>query len=79
MCPKDLRSSFIGFLKSEEHGDATLKAAAAAMRHSSQTQVRTRNLRQLSALRSRRAFDSRMVRLLHRTIRIAMIVLLPLR
>jgi hypothetical protein len=79
MCPKDLRSSFIGFLKSEEHGDATLKAAAAAMRHSSQTQVRTRNLRQLLALRSRRAFDSRMVRLLHRTIRIAMIVLLPLR
>ena len=38
MSPKDLRSSFIGFLKSGAHSDETLKAAAAAMRHSSKTQ-----------------------------------------
>ena len=38
MCPKDLRSSFVGFLKSGVHSDETLRAAAAAMRHSSATQ-----------------------------------------
>lgn len=39
LAPKDLRSSFVTFLKSGEHDDATLKAAAAAMRHSSKTQA----------------------------------------
>ena len=38
MAPKDLRASFITFLKSDNHGDDTLKAAAIAMRHSSKTQ-----------------------------------------
>ena len=38
LAPKDLRASFITFLKSEEHDDETLKAAAIAMRHSSKTQ-----------------------------------------
>ena len=38
LAPKDLRSSFVGFLRSAEHSDATLRSAAAAMRHSSQTQ-----------------------------------------
>ena len=38
MCPKDLRSAFVGFLKSGEHSDETLRAAAVAMRHSSATQ-----------------------------------------
>ena len=34
LAPKDLRSSYITWLRSEENGDATLKAAALAMRHS---------------------------------------------
>ena len=38
LAPKDLRSAFVGFLQAGAHTDATLKAAAAAMRHSSQTQ-----------------------------------------
>jgi hypothetical protein len=38
LSPKDLRSSFVTFLKSGEHSDATLRAAAHAMRHSSKTQ-----------------------------------------
>ena len=38
LAPKDLRSAFVGFLQAGAHSDATLKAAAAAMRHSSQTQ-----------------------------------------
>ena len=38
LAPKDLRSSFVGFLRSGEHSDATLRSAAAAMRHSTQTQ-----------------------------------------
>ena len=38
LAPKDLRSSFVGFLRSGDHSDATLRSAAAAMRHSSQTQ-----------------------------------------
>ena len=39
LAPKELRASFITFLKSGEHSDATLKAAAKAMRHSSKTQA----------------------------------------
>ena len=38
LAPKDLRSSFVGFLQAGAHSDETLKAAAVAMRHSSQTQ-----------------------------------------
>ena len=37
LCPKDTRSSFITFLRSGEHDDQTVKAAAVAMRHSSKT------------------------------------------
>ena len=39
MCPKDARSSFITFLRSGEHGDDAVQAAAVAMRHSSKTQA----------------------------------------
>ena len=39
LAPKDLRSSFVGFLKSGAHDDTVLKAAAAAMKHSSKTQA----------------------------------------
>lgn len=39
LAPKELRSSFVTFLKSGEHSDSTLKAAATAMRHSSKTQA----------------------------------------
>ena len=39
LAPKDLRASFVTFLKSHHHGDATLRAAALAMRHSSKTQA----------------------------------------
>ena len=39
LAPKDLRASFITFLKSEDHDDETLKAAALAMKHSSKTQA----------------------------------------
>jgi hypothetical protein len=38
LAPKDLRASFITFLRSSDHSDATLRAAAYAMRHSSRTQ-----------------------------------------
>ena len=38
-CPKDARSSFITFLRSGEHGDDAVQAAAVAMRHSSKTQA----------------------------------------
>ena len=38
-CPKDARSSFITFLRSGEHDDEAVKAAAVAMRHSSKTQA----------------------------------------
>ena len=34
LAPKDLRSSFVTFLMSEQNTDATLKSAAFAMRHS---------------------------------------------
>ena len=37
--PKDLRASFVTWLKTGDHGDHVLKAAAAAMRHSSSTQA----------------------------------------
>ena len=37
LCPKDARSSFITFLRSGEHDDETVKAAAVAMRHSSRS------------------------------------------
>ena len=36
--PKDLRASFVTFLRSNNHSDDTLRAAAHAMRHSSRTQ-----------------------------------------
>jgi hypothetical protein len=39
LCPKDTRSSFITFLRSGEHDDEALKAAAVAMRHSSKMQA----------------------------------------
>ena len=39
MAPKDARSSFITFLRSGEHDDEAVKAAAVAMRHSSKTQA----------------------------------------
>ena len=35
LSPKDCRSSFVSWLRSGEHGDAALKAAAEAMHHSS--------------------------------------------
>ena len=38
LAPKDLRSSHVTWLKTGEHDDATLRAAAQAMRHSSKTQ-----------------------------------------
>ena len=38
-CPKDARSSFITFLRSGDHDDDAVKAAAVAMRHSSKTQA----------------------------------------
>jgi hypothetical protein len=38
LSPKDLRSSHVTWLKSGEHDDETLRAAAHAMRHSSKTQ-----------------------------------------
>ena len=34
LCPKETRSSFINFLRSGEHDDEAVKAAAVAMRHS---------------------------------------------
>jgi len=37
LCPKDARSSFITFLRSGDHDDEAVKAAAIAMRHSSKT------------------------------------------
>ena len=39
LCPKDVRSSFITFLRSGEHDDDTVQAAAIAMRHSNKTQA----------------------------------------
>ena len=39
LCPKDARSSFITFLRSGDHDDETVKAAAIAMRHSSKIQA----------------------------------------
>ena len=39
LCPKDVRSSFVTFLRSSKHGDDAVKAAAVAMRHSSKTQA----------------------------------------
>ena len=39
LCPKDARASFITFLRSGDHDDATVKAAAIAMRHSSKIQA----------------------------------------
>ena len=39
LCPKDARSSFITFLRSGDHDDEAVKAAAIAMRHSSKTQA----------------------------------------
>jgi hypothetical protein len=39
LCPKDTRASFITFLRSGEHDNETVKAAAVAMRHSSKTQA----------------------------------------
>ena len=38
LSPKDTRASFITFLRTGEHDDATVKAASIAMRHSSKTQ-----------------------------------------
>ena len=38
LAPKDLRASFVTFLRSNNHSDDTLRAAALAMRHSSRTQ-----------------------------------------
>jgi integrase len=39
LCPKDTRASFITFLRSGDHDDEAVKAAAVAMRHSSKTQA----------------------------------------
>ena len=39
MAPKELRSSYVTFLRSEENSDAALKAAALAMRHSTKQQA----------------------------------------
>ena len=39
LCPKDARASFITFLRSGDHDDKTVKAAATAMRHSSKIQA----------------------------------------
>ena len=39
LCPKDCRSSFITFLRSGEHDDEAVQAAAVAMRHSSKIQA----------------------------------------
>ena len=39
LCPKDVRSSFITFLRGGDHDDETVKAAAIAMRHSSKIQA----------------------------------------
>ena len=39
LCPKELRASFVEFLKTNKHGDETLRAAAKAMKHSSKTQA----------------------------------------
>ena len=38
LAPKELRASFVTFLKSGKHNDATLRSAAVALRHSSKTQ-----------------------------------------
>ena len=38
LAPKELRASFVTFLKSGNHSDATLRSAAVALRHSSKTQ-----------------------------------------
>ena len=39
LCPKELRASFVEFLKTSKHDDDTLRAAAKAMKHSSKTQA----------------------------------------
>ena len=39
--PKDLRSSYITYLKSDQHSDESLRAAAIAMRHNTATQSST--------------------------------------
>ena len=39
LSPKDLRSSHVTWLKTGDHDDETVKAAAVAMRHSSKTQA----------------------------------------
>eukprot|EP00966_Prymnesium_polylepis_P331278 7386838-Prymnesium_polylepis.1 len=38
LAPKELRASFVTFLKGGEHSDDTLRAAATAIRHSSKMQ-----------------------------------------
>lgn len=38
LAPKELRASFVTFLKSGNHSDTTLRSAAVALRHSSKTQ-----------------------------------------
>ena len=39
LCPKDTRASFITFLRSGDHGDEAVQAAALAMRHSTKIQA----------------------------------------
>ena len=39
LAPKELRASFVTYLKSNEHSNQTLRSAATAMRHSSKTQA----------------------------------------
>ena len=39
LAPKELRASFVTFLKGNDHSDTVLRAAATAMRHSSKTQA----------------------------------------
>ena len=39
LCPKDLRSSYVTFLRSDANSDAVLKSAAFAMRHSTAQQA----------------------------------------
>ena len=39
VCPKDLRSSFVTWVKNEHHTNETLQSAASAMRHSTAMQA----------------------------------------
>eukprot|EP00966_Prymnesium_polylepis_P324584 7380610-Prymnesium_polylepis.2 len=59
MCPKDLRSSFVTFLKSEEHSDETLRAERRAGHAPLEPDAEQRVVRPRAARPCRASSDAR--------------------